>query len=164
MRKLTGCVLVLCGTLGGLWLQIREERRVLQALRELLSALRRIGDTIRTDRPPLPALLRQSARRCGTCGAFFQTAAGALERGETAEAAWQAAAEELALDEQTRQTLRELGPKLSGDEETARRGVELACAGLERTLQERLCARGDAEKRVAAFSLSGAALVILLLV
>ena len=86
MIKLLGSFLVLGASLGGMTLQLREQRRQRRVRLDLLDALRRMGEEIRIARTPLPDLLEQAADCGGEAEEFFRAAARAVREGEGAAA------------------------------------------------------------------------------
>lgn len=164
MVKLAGSVLILAGGLLARRSRGAECRRRLDTLSDLLSALRRMGEEIRMARTPLPLLLERLASGCGPeAGTFFRTAASAAKQGTNLPAAWAKAAQALPLPEADRAAVAALGEDLRGDEETICKAVSLVIYQLAKTLEELLRRKPEEDKRTAALCLSGAALLVILL-
>ncbi len=165
MLKLLGSLCILAGG----WLVRREQvsacRRELDTLSDLLAALEAMGQEIRMARTPLPLLLDRLKRgRTASVAAFFAGASAAAKRGESVADAWLRGAEALPLDPEDRGALAECGASLGGDEERVTQGIALARMRLGRSLEEKRRERAEREKRVTALSLSGAALLVILLI
>ena len=164
MTKVLGSLLVLGASLGGMTLQLREQRRQRRVRLDLLDALRRMGEEIRIARTPLPDLLEQAADCGGEAEEFFRAAARAVREGEGAAAVWRERAEFLPLEEEERRVLQELSLRFGGDEESLCSAIALACAVLQRHGEEEERRRGMEEKRSAALWGSAGALAVILLI
>lgn len=165
MLKLLGSLCILGGGILARYVQAAERRRELDTLSDLLRALRRMAEEIRMARTPLPLLLERLARGCGReTGAFFREASAAARRGESLGAAWRQGAEKLPLSAASSAALKELGDSLSGDEETVRKGISLAVRALAEDAEERTRRRPEEARQSAALWLSGAALLVILLI
>ena len=164
MLKGIGC---LCILLGGCWaraLQVTALRRELRVLADLLETLDRMDTEIRVNRTPLPRLLaRLAPGRTRPLELFLCRVSEAARRGEYLPGVWTREANGLPLGEEDRRTLRALGERLPGDEETACKGIELARSFLSGSLEEKRAGRADRERRTTALCLSGAALLAILL-
>ena len=165
MVKLIGSVLIFAGGLLARQCRRAECRRRLEALSDLLSSLRRMGEEIRMARTPLPLLLERLASGCGPeAGAFFRAAASAAKQGERLPEAWKQAAEALPLPEADRMAVAALGEDLHGDEETICKAISLVTYQLAKALEESFRRKPEEDKRTAALCLSGAALLVILLI
>ena len=165
MVKVVGSALVLLGGVLARQLHLAERRRGLEALREVTAALRQMADAIRMARTPLPALLDALALGRGEAvGDFFRAAAQAARRGGDLRRTWETAAEELPLCPADRAALRELAGSLQGDEESVCRAINLVTGQLARSMEEQTRRRPEEEKRATALCLSGAALLVILLI
>ncbi len=165
MIKFMGSVCILSGGLMTVLLQLRERRRTRTALADLLSALRRMGEEIRLCRTPLPRLMETLSASCNEDAAAFFTAVGeGLFHGEDAEALWQHHAFRLPLALAAKQALAEVGSALHGDEESMCKALSLVILEFEKCAAEWDKQRPDTEKRTAALWLSGAALLVILLI
>ena len=164
MTKLLGSFLVLGASLGGMTLQLREQRRQRRVRLDLLDALRRMGEEIRIARTPLPDLLERAADCGGEAGEFFRAAARAVREGEGAAAVWRERAELLPLEEEERRALGGLEVRFGGDEESLCGAITLSCAVLQRHGEEEERRRGMEEKRSAALWGSAGALAVILLI
>ena len=165
MLKLLGGGCILLGGGLGRWIQLAERRRRREVLSDLITALRRMGETIRMARTPLPVLLERLAADCGPeANRFFLGAAKAARQGEHLPGQWRHLAEALPLSEKDRTVLAELGSDLQGDEENICKAILLAIVQLEQTAKEAEEKRSDEEKRASALWFSAAALLVILLI
>lgn len=165
MLKLLGslCIFLAGGTVWRMRLQ--SLRRELSLLRDFMEALEEMASGIRLERTPMPRLLRRAAQGRGReAAAFFQAVERSVAAGTELPQAWRTAAGALALPEQPREALVELGRKLTGDEEEACKGIQLACNSLARCFEEQKRQQPDMEKRSTALCFSAAALLVILLI
>lgn len=162
MLKLLGslCILGAGGAAGAA--QLRRMRRELTVLRELTGALDVLEGEIRFSRTALPLALRRAGRGRDVCG-FFEAAAAALMEGESPAAAFRRCAAALPIQTTDRMALAEAGKGLLGDETEACGALRAAGKMLEQSLREKSGRQAETEKRTAAVWLSGAALLILVL-
>ena len=110
-------------------------------------------------------LLERLASGCGPeAGAFFRAAASAAKQGERLPEAWKQAAEALPLPEADRMAVAALGEDLHGDEETICKAISLVTYQLAKALEESFRRKPEEDKRTAALCLSGAALLVILLI
>ena len=164
MLTLLGSACVLGGGILARYVQMAERRREMDTLSDLLWALRRMAEEIRMARTPLPLMLERLASGCGPeAGAFFRAAASAAKQGERLPEAWKQAAEALPLPEADRMAVAALGEDLHGDEETICKAISLVTYQLTKALEESLRRKPEEDKRTAAVCLSGAALLVILL-
>ena len=162
MLKLLGSVLV---SAAGAFVCLgwrRETRRVTALLWQLSAALEAMADEIRLEQTPVFRLLDKTARSY-EAGGFFRKV-GLLGREAGLAAAWHMAAEELPLPQQARQSLGEAAGMLAGDEEQVCRGLNRAASALRKEHRRRQERAADAERKSAALCLSGAAMIIILLI
>ena len=133
-------------------------------LRDLTAALEIMADEIRMNRTPMPRLLLKAGIGRGSeVMDFF--AAVRMSGGEMGfSAAWRRAAEALPLPEVEKQSFSELGNCLTGDEEQACRGLISVSQQLDRERKRRRESAAENGRRNAALCLSGAALMIILLI
>ncbi len=165
MLKLTGSVLVFGGGVLLRYLQAAQCRREMDTLSDLLMSLRRMAEEIRMARTPLPVLLGRLAGDCGPdAAAFFTAAADAARRGESLAAAWRQAAGQLPLSAFGQTALQELGGSLHGDEENIYKAISLVTYSLAQEAEERRSRQGEEARRATALCLSGAALLVILLI
>ena len=160
MIKLIGALCVLG---GGAWVWqswLREDRRELETLFALASALDRLAQAVRLTRIPLPRLLADLEKK--EEGDTAVSAAG--KQGESPASAWRKAAEDLPLRREDQAALKEAAASLQGDEEQLCRGLAMASAHLRDSLTERRQTREEREKRTTALCFSTAALVVILLI
>lgn len=163
MVKLVGSLFILTG--GGLvwWLQRQSYQRRRNELFDLVSALRSIGEEIRMARTPMPILLRKVAANCGEdIQKFFLMAAVSAEKGEGLTGAWRKGLLELPLEDREREIL--LGVEFQGDEEKVCHSISLAAFRLAQSVEELERRRPEEAKRVSALCVSGAALLVILLI
>ena len=164
MLKLLGSVFVLCGGVMAVLQRMREERRRSNTLADITDALRRIAEEIRLLRTPLPRLLERAANGCGTeTAAFFRWVSVALQNGETAEESWRQAAVRLPLPQRERSAVSKIGNCLKGDENSICNGILLAIYELKKSAEEWDRRRSEETKRTTALYLSGAAMLVILL-
>ncbi len=164
MMKLLGSVCILSGGLLARWCQVRERRLQLDTLSGLLTALRRMGEEIRLTRTPLPSLLEGLAVCAGPAGGLFWAGAEAARTGGDLPAVWAGAAAELPLSKEDQAALTELGNRLHGDEESVCKAISLVTSTLSSSLEVRRRKGPEEEKRATALCLSGAALLVILLI
>lgn len=165
MLKLTGSVLILGSGVLLRYLQAAQRRREMDTLSDLLASLRHMAEEIRMARTPLPVLLGRLAGDCGPdAAAFFTAAADAARRGESLAAAWRQEAGRLPLSASGQAALRELGGSLHGDEESICKAISLVAYSLAQEAEERRGRQGEEARRATALCLSGAALLVILLI
>ena len=136
MVKLLGAACILG---AGAWAWRRgqaERRRELDTLADLIALLDRMAEEIRLRRTSL-APLGQS---------------------------WRSAAEALPLRREDRQALAAMGDALQGDDENICKAILLTNKSLRKDLELTRDRRQETEKRSAALWLSGAALLVILLI
>jgi len=161
--RLTGCLLVMCGGFMGMFLQVRERRRRAEALRSVTEALRRATEEIRMRRTPLPRLMeRLSASVGGEVGRCFAEMSAGIQKGDSPEVVWQMEVERLPLLTEDKNSLREL--EWQGDEEKICNGILLAIQRLTRSEEVQRQSAPQETKRSAALWVSGAALLMILLI
>lgn len=164
MLKVLGSLLVL-GAAGRVWLRRKGVRdQEARTLRLLLNTLEEMENAIRLERTSMPRLLSHAARGEGAAGAFFQSVGRSVGQGDDLAAAWRQSSAPLALPPEAKTALADLGGKLTGDETRACQGIQFARCCLEGSLEELRRQRPEQEKREAALWLSGAALLIILLI
>ena len=165
MIKLAGSLCILGGGVLARYLQAAARRREMDTLSDLLSVLRRMAEEIRMARTPLPALLNQLAMGCGAeTEAFLRAAAAAAGGGEGLRETWRREAEKLPLPEGARAAMLRLGERLCGDEESICKAILLAEHSLAREESEYIRRQPEADRRATALCLSGAALLVILLI
>ena len=159
--KLLGSVCILLGG-ASLWcLRMAERRCRRETLREVLFALRRMGEEVRMSRTPLPVLLERLARECETEAAvFFRSGAEAMGCGEC----WRPEVETLPLPEGAKRALQDLAAGLKGDEENVCKVISLACIELEKEREEAERRRLVEERQLTAVCFSASALLVILLI
>ena len=164
MLKLLGSVCILGGGLMFWLIALAEQRRTRMALRDLLTALRRMREEIRMARTPLPLLLEVLGSDCRgpETAALFRCSAEAARHGENLEAAWRSGVGLLPLPPREREALE--GLTLRGDEESVCKGISLVITALEKGADELERQRPERDRRTAALCFSGAALLVILLI
>ena len=90
--------------------------------------------------------------------------ASSLARGAPLGQSWRSAAEALPLRREDRQALAAIGDALQGDEENICKVILLTNKSLRKDLELTRDRRQETEKRSAALWLSGAALLVILLI
>lgn len=165
MIKLAGSVCILSGGVLIRYLQAAAHRREMDTLSDLLSVLRQMAEEIRMSRTPLPALLNRMAADCGTeAGSFLRATAAAAAQGEGLRETWRREAEKLSLPDDSKAAILRLGERLCGDEENICKAISLAECALARQLEERTRRQPEEDRRATALCLSGAALLVILLI
>ena len=165
MLKVLGSACILGGGMLVRYLHALERRREMDTLSDLLSSLRKMAEEIRMARTPLPALLNHLDAGCGAeVGAFFRTAALSARQGRDLPATWRQGAEALPLSVDSGTALEELGNHLCGDEESICKAISLAIYSLAKDAEDCARRRPEEAKRTTALCLSGAALLVILLI
>ena len=165
MLKLLGSLCILGGGVLARYFQASERRREMDTLSDLRRALERAGEEIRMARTPMPLLLERLSQGCGeTAGTFFRAASAAARRGESLGTAWRREAETLPLSAAASSALAELGEDLCGDEESICKAISLVIYSLAKDAEERTRRRPEEARQSAALWLSGAALLVILLI
>lgn len=164
MVKLLGSACILSGGVLAVWQALMERRRRQDTLAELMIALRRMAEEIRMLRTPLPRLLEDLAAETGNAAAFFSVVSAGAKREEHLTEVWRQAAEALPLPEKERRAVAAVGDSLHGDENMVCNGISLAIYELTKSAEEWDEQRSEEEKRTAALCLSGAALLVILLI
>ena len=165
MVKLLGAVCIL-GAGGWVWRRgAAERRRSLDALADVIALLERMGQEIRLRRTGLPRLLEALSRgRTAEVRGFCGAVAAAMDRDAPLGESWRSAAEDLPLDPEERRALASLGEALQGDEESVCKAISLTNQSLRKSLEEARNRRAERERRAGALWLSGAALLVILLI
>ena len=164
MLKLLGSGCVMSSGIWLLWKISAEERRRMAVLRDLTAAIETMADEIRMNRTPMPRLLlKAGAGRGGDVVEFFAAVRGTGEA-LGLSAAWRQAAADLPLPEQAKQAFSELGNCLTGDEEQVCRCVLSVSQQLNRELKRHRETAAETTRRNTALCLSGAALMVILLI
>lgn len=162
--KALGSLFILAGFAAAWAGELRRWRRETETLSQLIAALEALSGRIRLTRTPLPRLLRELGRaRQGAIAAWLTGLAGSLERGEPLRPAWDAACRRLPVEDDVRDTVAELGYKLSGDETEICKGIDFVTIWLRKKLEERSRKKRDWTRQATAVCFSGAALLIILL-
>ncbi|WP_297870629.1 stage III sporulation protein AB [uncultured Oscillibacter sp.] len=165
LTKLLGGLFVLLGGGLGRWAQMAERRRRRDTLSDFITALRRMGESVRMTRTPLPVLLERLSADCGRDAAvFLRGAAEAARQGEDLPARWRRLTEALPLAGGDRAALAGLGRDLQGDEEKVCKAIALVTIRLEQSASEAEGTRRAEEQRVSALWFSAAALLVILLI
>ena len=165
MSRLAGSICILGGGLWLRWLCLQERRRRRAVLSGLLFFLRRLTEEIRMSRTALPVLLQELAKEAGAdIGTFLACVTAGLEGGETLQRSWEGAEGTLAVTDSVAVILDELGKSLRGDEEAVRKAISAAEQKLARELETMDAAQKLEERQLTAISLSGAMLLIILLI
>lgn len=154
-----GCVL-LCVR------RIREERKKISILQNLIEILAFVFSEIECNLTPLTVLADMCCKRSsGEIKVFFDTLQERLRTGISFEKAWRYGCMKLSLpSEDCRERLAVLGNALSGNEETALRSLAHTQAALQKELEERKRAQREKEKLWVALCCSGTGLMWLMLV
>jgi len=162
--KALGSLFILVG-FGAAWAgELRRWRQETETLSQLIAAMEALSSRIRLTRMPLPRLLRELGQvRQGAVAAWLTGLAESLERGEPLRTTWDAACRRLPVEDDVRETVAELGYKLSGDETEICKGIELATGWLRKKMEERSRKKRDWTRQATAVCFSGAALLIILL-
>ncbi len=165
MVKLLGAACIL-GAGAWAWRRgLAERRRELDTLADLIALLDCMAEEIRLRRTSLPRLLGTLGRdRTADVRAFCTSVASSLARGAPLGQSWRSAAEALPLRREDRQALAAIGDALQGDEENICKVILLTNKSLRKDLELTRDRRQETEKRSAALWLSGAALLVILLI
>jgi len=162
--KLLGSLLIASGGVMAWRFQMSERRRRRDALDDLQTAFRRMGEEVRMARTPLPALLERLAGGCGPeAAAFFTAVSRAAGEGEALSPAWRRAAAALPLDGEDKSAVLALGDELRGDEEKVCKAVSHAAWTLAKGAEKAERERPEKEKRAAALWFTASALLVILL-
>lgn len=165
MLKLIGSLCILGGGFLLRRISLAQRRRQRDTLSELACALRRMSEEIRSTRKPLPLLLKQLTDHCETeAAALFAAAAEAAAAKGSVERVWREAAETLPLSRETGHTLAELGADLRGDAEQICNAISLVMLHLSVDAEEWDKNFRTDGQRISALCLSGAALLVILLI
>ena len=165
MLKLLGSICVLSGGLLVVGQQRAMRRRRRDTLSELIMALRRMVQEIRMTREPLPVLLEALGKSCDSAAAdFFSSVSLAARQGESLSCSWQQAAQKLPLSKEVCSLIGNLGNSLQGDEENVCNVISLVIYELVKHAGEWDKQHPEEEKRMAALWMSGAALLVILLI
>lgn len=163
MIKVIGCFCILCGGITAAMLQITSRRREVETIRSLQTSLEWISDEVRLNQTPLPrcfAQLEQSNEP--VTAAFFLSVRCRLSTNERLEKIWLEETEK--LPEPVKPALNLLGNKLTSDEESLCRGLNRSAQSLDQLVRQKVCSRREQNRRSLAMCLSGAALLILVLI
>ena len=161
--RLAGSLLILTGGCLGLCLQLREQCRREETLREMIRGLRWMAEEIRLARTSLPGLLQALSKSTGgDTGRFFSAVAASVREGESPESVWRREIAHLSLFPEEKRVLQEM--EFLGDEEKICSGIILSTERLSRLGEERRQSTSIEVKRRAALWGSGTALLLILLI
>ena len=163
MRKLTGGILILTSGVLLRWMQLRERRKIREILHALLTALQQMGEEVRINRTPLPALLPTLTKQ-KEVQAFFQSVSNALQCGDPLSHAWIQHAGALPLPAEVHTIIEDLGTALHGDETAVCQAIASAVhrlAVVQTAMEQR---RPQEEQQLTAWIFSAAALLVILLI
>ena len=165
MLKLLGAVCIF-GAAGWAWRRgTAERKRELDTLADLMALLGRMDSEIRLRRTSLPRLLADLGRGRGPeVRRFCVCVAAALARDAPLGESWRSAASDLPLGAEERAAVAALGDLLQGDEADICKGIQLTSKLLEKRLAAARDRRQETEKQSGALWLSGAALLVILLI
>ena len=164
MIKLFGAVCVLGAAVWAWRREAGERRRKLDTLADLIALLDRMEGEIRLRRTSMPRLMETLGQDRGKeVRRFCAAVAASLSRGTPLGTSWRTAAEALPLSPEDRTAVISLEDSLQGDEEHICKGILLIRKKLEKDLEAARDRRPEAEKRSGALWLSGAALLVILL-
>ena len=165
MVKLLGAACVLGAAVWAWRRGAKERRRKLDTLADLIVLLDRMEGEIRLRRTSLPRLLADLGRDRGPeVRGFCAAVSAALARGAPLGESWRSAAEALPLPPEDRQALAAMGDGLQGDEGNICKVMLLTGRLLRKDLEAARDRRPETEKRSGALWLSGAALLVILLI
>lgn len=160
VRRLLGGGLVLLGTGWLCWRESRRGRWETERLHALAAALEQMAVCIRTQQRTLPWLLRQEARR-PMAGPLFCAVLEGLDAGQALQVAWEKAFGSLTPPE-AGQLLQRVS--LQGDEARITGGLLAAAGQLTELARSREQARRQQEQLLWTAALSGAGLLVILLI
>lgn len=166
MVKLLGAAFVLGAGFWARQVQLSARRRGGETLRALAAALNQMAEEIRMARTPMPPLLACVGRsHGGLAGTFFQEVSAGLQRGVPLPGGLGTGSFHPPLAAGGAFAAAGAGTGLQGDEERVCKAIRLASSGrLEQRLETWEQQRPEMEKRVTALWLSGAALLVILLI
>lgn len=159
--KLMGAALVLLGGLGGFLLYRREARYPLTLGQALLDDLAVLRWEVCVRRAPLPALLVEELDKGAGAAAFWTPLAGMLADAPLARC-WETAAS--ALPEPLGRIMAPLGPLLGAGGEALARAIDEGREELTVYLRAQRQRQSAGERLAAGLCLSGACLLILVLI
>ena len=157
--KLFGSLLIGC---AGFWwwsVCLRERKKRLQTVEELLGAVYQLREGIRTERLPIPQLLA----RLGDQMCFFEKVSTDLRGRETLSETWEEAMEELPLSPEIRSVWLWLGNRFSGDERGVLRALDYTERELEAARQKMFREEWETARMTAVGCFSAAAFLVILL-
>ena len=164
MIRLTGCLCIFAGCGYAWYLQRLQRWRQMRTRTELLAALRKMEQEIRSRQTPIPRLAEQLA--LGTVGevqACFQQFLLLLRQDVTPAEAWKRCVGLLSLSEQEKTAVSELGTYLCCEEPMIVKGLNLTIKTLEECSLEARKQSAETEKRATALWFSAASLLVILL-
>ena len=165
MVKLLGAGCILGAAVWAWRRAARERKRKLDMLADLIRLLERMEEEMDLRRTSLPRLLEELGRGRGPEVRRFCTAvASSLEQGAPLGESWWSAGEALPLDGEARSAVTALGGSLQGNEGNVCKAILLTRKILGKHLEEAQAGRAEREKRSGALWLSGAALLVILLI
>ena len=148
-----------------LWRRKAENRRRSETLTDLITALRNMAEGVRLARVPLPELLDRITVESGRDTLrFFREISAALREGKEVSEVWKCAARELPIHPCEQAAVSAIADSLRNDEEGVYRGTELAIHTLTAHKERWDMHRAEEERRIAAMYVSGAMLLVILLI
>ncbi|MBR3562009.1 MAG: hypothetical protein IKN81_10895 [Oscillospiraceae bacterium] len=159
MLRWFGAGLILASALLTRRALLETDRAAQRMRRALASAFEGMEAEVRTLLTPLPILLR---RPHGAADRFFAAVTRELQYAELPQA-WRTAAAELPLLPEERETVAQMGARLTGDERTVCGALALAASQLRRAADAIDAQRTQKERLVSALCLGAGALLALML-
>ena len=165
MFDLMGSICIVGASVCILWQRKKENRRKSETFMDLMQALRCLAEEIRLSRIPLPDLLENVAEGCGTDTArFFKQVSVVLYEGRNVVDAWRIAAKDLPLGETEQMVVSEISESLRSDEAGICKSMWAAIDSLATYKNSWDMQRREEERRISAMYVSGALLLVILLI
>lgn len=165
MIRLVGSVCILSGGVLAVRQSARKRRQKGELLAELIRALRRMEESVDILQTPIPRLLEEQAKRCGKeARPLFEETLVQLREGVPLSEAWSYGCGQLQLEQEENRALQSAFDGWNINNRSVCNGISLACDFLERAQEEQEQRQPEQAKRTAALYLSGAALLVILLI
>ena len=165
MFDLMGSICIVGASVCVLWQRKRENRRKSETFMDLMQALRCLAEGIRLGRIPLPDLLKNIAEGCrADTACFFKRISVALHEERNVVEAWRIAAKDLPLGETEQKVVSEISESLRSDEAGICKSMWAAIDSLATYKNSWDMQRREEERRISAIYVSGALLLVILLI
>ena len=164
MIRVLGSFCILGGGLLAVWQTVRERQKKRELTKELITALRSMEEGISNLGTPLPRLMEEQARRCRQAVPLFENTLRCLKQGDTLSQAWRCGCSSLPLDTEGKRVLESVFSAEIRLCSNLCNVISLASGYFEKQLAEQVECQSEQTKRTAALYLSGAALLVILLI